>query len=308
MQIINELAIRLALFYVFIAFGFLVSRVERIKKPLNKWVTFTLINIMMPLIIIDTMLTAAPASLYELVGIALFTVLIHILGFTLLFAVLRGKAIKKSEKGSHLLTVTFNNGIFLPLPLTLIFIGEIGVPVIAIYSISQMILLATLGTFIATAYSSNGDDKGGMVKKVLTFPPLIAAAIGLILLLSSFSFPTEFDLFFDGNGIVTTYLALFAVGLSLGMQSKIRLSRLSFSTIAIRQFIVPVIVGILLLAAGFSAVTRNVILLQAMMPPAVFTVIYASALGLDAETAATNITLGTILLLPVVLLMPWIFI
>ena len=305
---IGDLVIRMVLFYSFIAFGFLVTRIQRIKNPLNKWITFILINIMMPLIIIDTLLTAAPSSLYELVGIIGFALLIQILGFSLMFVRLRGKEIEKSEKGSHLLTVTFNNAIFLPIPLTLMFIGEIGIPVIAIYSITQMMLLATLGTFMGSAYSTNSDDTRAVVKKVLTFPPLIAAAIGLILLLLGLSIPTEVDPILEGNTFVTTYLALFAVGLSLGLKSTIKRSRFSFETIAVRQFIVPLVVGILLIVAGLSVVTRNVILLQALMPPGVFTVIYASAMELDAETAATNVTLGTILLLPVVLLMPFLFI
>ncbi|MHA1906212.1 MAG: AEC family transporter [Candidatus Thorarchaeota archaeon] len=305
---IVDLAIRLALFYGFIALGFLVSRADQIKNQLNKLITFLLINIMMPLIIIDTILTAAPSSLFELLGIIGFTLFIHLLGFSLLFIRLRGKAVEQSEKGSHLLTVTFNNALFLPIPLTLMFIGEIGIPIIAIYSITQMMLLATLGTLMASAYSTNGNDIQSTLKKVLTFPPLIAAVIGILLLFSGLTVPVEIEPILDGNSFVTTYLALFAVGLALGLGAKIKRSRLSYETITVRQFIVPIVVGILLLLTGFSAVTRNIILLQALMPPGVFTVIYASAMELDAETAATNVTLGTILLLPVVLLMPFLFI
>ncbi|MHA2423683.1 MAG: AEC family transporter [Candidatus Thorarchaeota archaeon] len=305
---IVDLAIRLTLFYGFIALGFLVSRADPIKNQLNKWITFLLINIMMPLIIIDTILTAAPSSLYELLGVIGFTLFIHLLGFSLLFIRLRGQAVEQSEKGSHLLTVTFNNALFLPIPLTLMFIGEIGIPIIAIYSITQMMLLATLGTFMASAYSTNGNDIQSTLKKVLTFPPLIAAVIGILLLFSGLTVPVEVEPILEGNSFVTTYLALFAVGLALGLGAKIKRSRLSYETITVRQFIVPIVVGILLLLTGFSAVTRNIILLQALMPPGVFTVIYASAMELDAETAATNVTLGTILLLPVVLLMPFLFI
>lgn len=303
-----DLAIRLALFYGFISFGFLVSRVQRIKSVLNRWITSLLINIMMPLIIIDTLLTAAPSSLYELLGIIGFTLFIHLLGFSLMFLRLMNKEIEKSEKGSQLLTVTFNNALFLPLPLSLIFIGEVGVPIIAIYSITQMMLLATLGTFVASVYSKNGNDLHATIKKVVTFPPLIAAVIGLLLLVMGLSFPSELEPILSGNSIVTTYLALFAVGLSLGLGSKIKWSKFSYETITVRQLIVPSIVGLLLLIAGLSAVTRNIILLQALMPPGVFTVIYASAMDLDAETAATNVTLGTIVLLPVVLIMPFLFI
>ena len=111
----------------------------------------------------------------------------------------------------------------------------------------------------------------------------------------------------DGNTLVTTYLALFAVGLSLGSQEVIKRSKHVYETIAIRQFIVPLTVGVLLLFAGLSHLVSSVILLQAMMPAAVFTVIYSSALELDSESAATIVTLGTLLLLPVIPFMPLLF-
>ncbi|MFW9918121.1 MAG: AEC family transporter [Candidatus Thorarchaeota archaeon] len=307
LQILGDLVIRLGFFYAFIALGFLVTRIGSIKAKLNKVVTFALINFMMPLLIIDTLLTANPTSILEVLGILLFTVFIHLFGFTLMYIRLRKTDIQKKEKGAYLLTVTFNNGIFLPLPIALMFIGEIAVPVIAIYSISQMIMLATLGTFMGSAYSENQDDRKAMLKKALTFPPLIAVVIALILLLSGVAIPSFIEPILDGNSFVTTYLALFAVGLSLGAQDIIKKSRYVYETIAIRQFVVPITVGLLLIFAGLTQLVSSVILLQAMMPAAVFTVIYSSALELDSESAATIVTLGTLVLLPIVPFMPLLF-
>lgn len=304
LQILGDLVFRLGLFYAFIAFGYLVTKIDEIKIRLNKVVTFALINFMMPLLIIDTLLTANPTSLYEVIGILLFTIFIHVFGFLLMLLRLRNSPLLKKEQGAYLLTVTFNNGIFLPLPIALIFIGEVAVPVIALYSISQMIMLATLGTLMGSAYSENQDDKGAMLKKALTFPPLIAVVIAMILLLSGLTIHPIIEPFLDGNSLVTTYLALFAVGLSLGAQDGIKRSNHVYETIAIRQFIVPFVVGILLLFAGLSSLVNDVLLLQAMMPAAVFTVVYSTALGLDAESAATIVTLGTLVLLPIVPFLP----
>lgn len=307
MQLIGDLIVRLGLFYFFIAFGFLAARIRRMSAPLNRWTTLLLLYIMMPLIIIDTLLTAAPSSFVELAGTILFTFLIHLLGFGLMFARIRSVPIPNKEKGTYLLTVTFNNAIFLPIPLALIFLGEVAIPVIALYSISQMLMLATLGTLMGSVYSENGENRRAMMKKALTFPPLIAVLTAVILLVSGFTIPIEFESIMDTNSLITTYLALFAVGLSLGSPSVLRRNRMAYEAIAIRQIVVPVLIGFLLFFVGLSSLTRNVILLQAMMPPAVFTVIYASGLGLDAESAATVVTLGTILLLPVVPLMPLLF-
>jgi len=304
LQVIDDFAVRLVLFYGFIAFGYIVTKIGPIKVKLNKAITFLLINFMMPLLIIDTLLNANPTSLFEVLGVLLFTIFIHMFGFSLMFIRLWNTSLQKKEQGAYLLTVTFNNAIFLPLPIALMFIGEVAVPVIALYSISQMIMLATLGTFMGSAYSENQDDRKAMLKKALTFPPLIAVVIAGFLLISGISVPAIIEPILDANTLVTTYLALFAVGLSLGAQDIIKRSRQVYETIAIRQFIVPFVVGVLLLFAGLSQLVSSVILLQSLMPAAVFTVIYSSALGLDSETAATIVTLGTIVLLPIVPFMP----
>jgi predicted permease len=43
------------------------------------------------------------------------------------------------------------------------------------------------------------------------------------------------------------------------------------------------------------------------MPPAVLTVVYAKNFNLDSEKAATIVTVGTLLLLPVILFIPFLF-
>jgi predicted permease len=47
-------------------------------------------------------------------------------------------------------------------------------------------------------------------------------------------------------------------------------------------------------------------MIQALMPSAVFIVVYATEFGLDSEAAATVITIGTIILLLIVPLIPFI--
>jgi predicted permease len=44
-----------------------------------------------------------------------------------------------------------------------------------------------------------------------------------------------------------------------------------------------------------------------MMPPAVLTVIFAGGFHLDAEIAASIVTVGTMLMLPVVPFLPFLF-
>jgi predicted permease len=171
-----------------------------------------------------------------------------------------------------------------------------------------MILLTIIGTLIGSVYSSS-DDLGiqSMLKKTLLFPPFIAVIIGFILLVLGFSAPVELDQFLFYNGTATTYLALFVVGLGLRTKIPSEKIKLTIESISVRQLFVPVIIGILLLIAGLSHITTQVLLLEAMMPAAVITAIFAGSFKLDAEISASIVTIGTLLLLPIVLFMPFLF-
>ncbi|TFF91272.1 hypothetical protein EU545_04800, partial [Candidatus Thorarchaeota archaeon] len=174
----------------------------------------------------------------------------------------------------------------------------------ALYSITQMALFSTGGALIGSTYSDTATDLGQTMRKAVLFPPFIAAIIGSILLLFQFSLPAQLEPVFSLNGTVTSYLSLFAVGLGLGERFRLARIRESLPPLSIRQFLVPLATGLLLLVTPLSSVTKSVLLLESMMPPAVITVIYSSNFGLDSETAATLVTIGTVLLLPVVPLLP----
>ena len=155
MQTLIDLSIKLGLFYVFIALGFLVARYYNKQKQLNKYVTFVLINILLPILIIDTVMTAPSDILAELPMIVAFTILMHVLGFGLMYLRLYRSSIENKTKGSMLLTTTFPNGIFIPVPLILLFIGESGIAVVAIFSMTQMILFAIFSAYFKRTGSTS---------------------------------------------------------------------------------------------------------------------------------------------------------
>jgi predicted permease len=101
-----------------------------------------------------------------------------------------------------------------------------------------------------------------------------------------------------------TYLALFVVGLEVGNRFSASSIRSSIETICVRQLIVPVIAFIILPFFSLANITRNVLLLEAMMPPAVLNVVLASNFDLNTGHAASIVTLGTLIFLPIVPFIP----
>jgi predicted permease len=218
----------------------------------------------------------------------------------IMYVRLRKSTIENPRKGVLLLCSTFQNALFIPLPLAILFIGDQAVPFVIMFSLTQMILLVSLGSVIGSRYSETGTNWREMASQWLKFPPFIAAILASVLLILGVSLPHEVASLLSVNGAITTYLSLVTVGLGIGT----RFSRVDimggFEVAVVRQLFVPILMGILLLFLGLSDLASKVVIIEALMPPAVFTVVFAGGLNLDTESAATAVTVGTILLLPVV--------
>jgi len=299
-----DLALRMGFFYVFILLGFAVAQKTKRADHLAKVSTSLIINLLLPILILQSLLVTPASALTELPTVILLGLLTHLLGFILLLVVLRRRTVDKAKSGALLLCVTFNNAMFLPIPLVLMFIGDAGIAIVTIFAIIQMALFVTLGSFIGATYGGGAPDLESIVRKAVLFPPFLAAGLAAFLFALGFTLPTEVTSVLEYNGIVTTYLALFVVGLGVGTSFTLSGLRSALEVISIRQVLVPAVIGAVLLVSDLSNLTSRVILLEALMPPAVLTVTYANGFKLDAKTAATTVTVGTLLFMPFVLFLP----
>jgi predicted permease len=307
LQTIVDTSIQFGLFYGFILIGYLLAKLSGRGKQANRYLNLVLINILIPILFIFTLLTASPDAIIDLPLIIAIAVIVHLLGPILMYFHLKRRNYDNQTKGVFYICVTFNNALFIPLPLVLMFVGTIGVPFVIIFSLTQMSLLATLGSFMGAAF---GGEKGGyqkMAKDALTFPPFIAAIIAVVLFLASFQLPAGVEYILSFSGPITTYLALIAVGFGIGIRFSLTEIRQSLEVIAIRQFLVPVLIIPLVLLSGLAQLPASIIILESLMPPAVLTVVYAKSFNLDSEKAATIVTIGTLLLLPIILFVPYLF-
>ncbi|MHA1588802.1 MAG: AEC family transporter [Candidatus Thorarchaeota archaeon] len=299
-----DLALRMGFFYVFILLGFAIAQKTSRADHLAKVSTSLIINLFLPILILQSLLATPASAFTELPTVIMLGLLTHLLGFALLLVVYRRRTVDKAKRGALLLCVTFNNAMFLPIPLVLMFIGDAGIAIVTIFAIIQMALFVTLGSFIGATYGGGAPDLKSIVRKAALFPPFLAAGLAVVLFALGFTLPTEVTSVLEYNSTVTTYLALFVVGLGVGTSFSLSGLRSALEVISIRQVLVPAIIGAVLLVSGLSNLTARVILLEALMPPAVLTVTYANGFKLDAKTAATTVTVGTLLFMPLVLFLP----
>jgi predicted permease len=295
------------LFYGFILIGYLLAKFSGRGKEASNVLNLVLVNILIPILFIYTLLTASPDAITNLPLIVSIALLVHLLGPVLMFLHLRRRDYDNSTKGVFYICVTFNNALFIPLPLVLMFVGSIGLPIVIVFSLTQMTLLATLGSFMGAAF---GGDNGGyrkMTKDALAFPPFLAAIIAVILFTANAQIPGDIAYILSFSGPITTYLALIAVGLGIGIRFSLVEVRAALEVVSIRQVLIPILVIPVILFSGLTQIPASILILETLMPPAVLTVVYAKSFKLDSEKAATIVTIGTLFLLPFIFFIPILF-
>ncbi|MFW9966010.1 MAG: AEC family transporter [Candidatus Thorarchaeota archaeon] len=300
-----DLLVSLGSFYGSIVIGYVIAKVSGRGQEVNKHLIALLVNLLMPILVIQSLLTSSPETLVEIPLVLFAAVIVHLTGTLIMYVRLRNSTIERRRKGVLLLCSTFQNALFIPLPLAILFIGEQAVPFVIMFSLTQILLLVSLGPIIGSRYSDTGTDWRDMAEQLLKFPPFIAFLLAIALLFLGVTLPSEVASILSINGNITTYLSLGTVGLGIGTRfSKIDVIG-GLEVAAVRQLMVPILIGVLLLSLGLSELATKVVIIEALMPPAVFTVVFAGALNLDTESAATAVTVGTLLLLPVVPLLPF---
>ena len=241
----------------------------------------------------------------ELLAIAIFSILIQIAAPALLALKLRGSDVETKTKGAMFMCVTFNNALFLPIPLVLMFIGNQGIPFLIFFSITQMFIFATLGSAYGFIFSETEIHRKEIVKRAITFPPLIATVIAILLILTHISIPDYAIPILAANGTLITYAALFSVGLGVGTHISFSNIRSVISVVTIRQILIPLMFIPLVFILSLSKIVAQILVIESLMPPAIIAVAFSSSLELDTETAATIVTLGTIMILPVIPFIPF---
>jgi predicted permease len=304
MQTLLNLATQMGVFYGFILIGYLLAKLSGRGEDLNRYLNVLLINLLVPLLVIYSLLTATQETLSEIPMILLLAVLVHLTAPVLMYLRLRMGDYDSPTKGVFYICVTFNNALFIPLPIAVMFLGNDAISIVVLFSLTQMLLLVTLGSVMGAAFSKDNASWHEVTKKALRFPPFIAAVLAILFFSLSLRIPDILSAPLSYAGSLTTYLALISVGLNVGMRFTLVDVKSALNVIVIRQLVVPLLILPLIVVSGLSLLPASIVFLEALMPPAVLTVVYATSFGLDAEKAATIVTLGTLLLLPLIPFLP----
>lgn len=186
-----------------------------------------------------------------------------------------------------ILVATFPNTALLGYPLSYALFGETGLSYAVIYDQMGMFpVFLTLGFFVAGGTES--------LFHCLKFPPFLALLAALALNASGFRFSGPFASLVDGIGWTTLPLTIFLIGARVQLRS-LRDAKPLAACLALRMFLVPLLLFAAFHLLGMSALPYRVTLLETAMPPALITSIIALQYRLDEEFAIACISAGSVL-------------
>lgn len=286
--------------FMLMAVGYVLGRMKWISGPEKKFISRFVVNLAVPLNCIvglqknlnhDDLVQAAWLILSAMLGVAI----------TLIFSGIVGKLLKlpRSRWGVFTAMAGTSNTLFIGLPMTTQLLGEVSVPYVMLYYLSSTIFTQSVVVMlIQRAGSTRTETKGfaGIVKDLVTKPPIIGVFVGVLLLVLDIQPPALFMKFAGYLSNTVTPLALLYCGYIV---YEVGLRRLRFlpgipTMLVVRLVISPLIVTGMCALMGITGLVRSVFIVESALPVVSQITVMAGAFGADEEYAAIGSCLSTI--------------
>jgi predicted permease len=254
-----------------------------LKRPFdNKLVTHLVSLIGSPCLVADSLigLHVQPGELGQM---ALATALVFVSMFVLGFVTLR---IMKLPNHSYLPAIVFSNSGNMGLPLALFAFGNSGLALAVVYFAFSSTLQFTAGISIAAGTTS--------LRLLLRMPVVYAVLASILVIVTGIAVPPFISNTLEILAGLTIPLMLLALGVSLASLKIRSLPRnLFFSLLRmVGGFAISFLVG---WALDLPPMARGVLLIQASMPVAVFSYLFAQYYQRRPDDVAAMVIISTVL-------------
>lgn len=213
----------------------------------------------------------------------------------LLFSFL-GKHYGWSKKltGCLIITSGLGNTSFVGIPVIEALYGEEALKTLIIIDLpGTFVVLSTVGVLIATLYSNQKKDESSIIKKIVSFPPLIAFGIGFLMILIQTDFPSVFSDSLQQLAATLSPVALISVGFQLKFKAYSKHFKFLALGLAFQLLILPaVILCLFYFVLGKSDLATKVSIIEAAMAPMITGTILASNYGLKPELSNMMVGFG----------------
>ncbi len=273
------------------ALGLFLSEIGMIDAAGRTLLTNLVINVLLPCSIVKSFLIDFDMeTLRSCLTIFVIAILIQV-GTLLLGKVLYPRYPDRRKKVLQYATICSNAGI-LGNPVAEAAFGSMGLLYASIYLIPQRTFMWSFGLTYYTECPSGKE----LAKKVATHPCIIAAVLGLVLMITQWQLPGFVESTVESLGSANTSISMLLIGSILsGVKWREMIDRDSLYYCFVRLILVPALVFLGCRLAGVDGLVMGVSVLLAAMPAASVTAVLAAKYEKDEAFAALIVALSTIL-------------
>lgn len=276
--------------FLMMGVGFVLTRLGKLTKDGLSQLTFLLMNIVSPCIIVDTLQTERTPELVSAMGLGAVIMCVTYL----IWILLSNLAFRRQPADARAVLrfgMVYSNTGFMGLPLIQAVLGSRGL----IFATTPYVVFGVFSWSHGVALMGGRENISG--KKLLINPGILGCAAGLLLFFLNFRLPSLVGSAVHYLGSMNTPLAMVVIGSQMAgadLKAALRSTRLYLAG-AMRLLLFPAILALLLLPLKLDPVMYAAYVILGATPTAGVTAIFAQRFQRDTATAAQLVTLTTLL-------------
>ncbi|KQN34528.1 transporter [Pedobacter sp. Leaf41] len=272
--------------------GILFRKSKSLPKDAHKGINAWIIYIALPAVSFKYL----PHIVWtkDLLFPALAPICVWLIGWVFITFYAKITHVSRATSGGLKLVSSLSNTSFIGFPLIIAYFSEKELAIAIICDQITFTLLSTIGIIVAIRSSQQQKLSAKLVlKKVLTFPPLIGCVLALIL--PHYLDLSSLDILFDKLAGTVGPLALFSIGLQLkfgGWFSEIK--HVSFA-LFYKLILAPLVVFVIALLLGMSGMIAKITIFEMAMPTLLTAGVVADQYNLNPKVSNLVVGIGILL-------------
>ena len=290
----EKIVISIAILLGVILIAVLLRSVGLIKEEQGKLFADLVTHVTLPALVFSSLSHAIIYLEYAL--LALLMVAAELISLILAWAVGKRLHLENAQMGAFMLTSAFGSSSFLGYALiSQVFPGNIDTmtEAVIISEVGLVPVLFTVGTMVAIYYGRTDLDNRGRLLATTSFfkSPLFFSLVAGVLW-STLKLPVEGTLitpifnFLEVLSTANTFLVAMTVGVLLHFSGMREIVWVILFAVLIKLILKPLMVWVPTLAMDLQDWPMQVLVLEAAMPSALLTVVFAKTYGCDAKLAS----------------------
>jgi predicted permease len=220
--------------------------------------------------------------------------LLFAIGLAFFWGLSRTFALSRGTTGALMLVGGIGNTSMVGIPMIVAFFGPRYIPVgIAIGQLGSYLVLSTLGILVASLYSATLPSASGVLRRIATFPPLIALVAAVVS--APLAYPEWLTSVLNSLGGMVVPLALVSIGLQLHPSAIVGHRVALAAGLGFKLIVGPaVIAAIYVCLLRHLGDTDRVTLFESAMAPMIGGSVIAMQYRLNDELTSMMVALGTL--------------